>query len=153
MAAPCSRTAEQLAITISLRDRMACKPAYNHSVTRCFFMDNASLIYLNRSEGWEIGVGPSIVVVDKGVAKSLTTTTAKSGVNAFVFDQKGLMAGLGLQGSKISRLNRIRATPTECVHLEVSNYKGTENLSKYIFLNSLCVLRASAANLGFILNG
>ena len=70
-----------------------------------FFMDNNSLSYLNRSEGWEIGVGPSIVVVDKGVARSLTTTTAKSGVYAFIFDQKGLMAGIGLQGSKISRIN------------------------------------------------
>jgi lipid-binding SYLF domain-containing protein len=69
-----------------------------------FFMDNASLNYLNRSEGWEVGVGPSIVVVDKGVAKSLTTTTAKNGVYAFIFGQKGLMAGLGLQGSKISRI-------------------------------------------------
>jgi len=70
-----------------------------------FFMDNASLSYLNRSEGWEVGVGPSIVVVDKGMGKSLTTTTAKSGVYAFIFGQKGLMAGLGLQGSKISRIN------------------------------------------------
>ena len=70
-----------------------------------FFMDNASLNYLNRSEGWEIGVGPSIVIVDKGMAKSLTTTTAKSGVYAFIFGQKGLMAGLGLQGSKISRID------------------------------------------------
>ena len=40
-----------------------------------FFMDNDSLNYLDRSEGWEIGVGPSIVVVDEGMAKSLTTTT------------------------------------------------------------------------------
>jgi lipid-binding SYLF domain-containing protein len=70
-----------------------------------FFMDNASLSYLDRSEGWEVGVGPSIVVVDKGAAKSLTTTTAKNGVYAFIFGQKGLMAGLGLQGSKISRIN------------------------------------------------
>jgi lipid-binding SYLF domain-containing protein len=69
-----------------------------------FFMDNDSLNYLNRSEGWEVGVGPSIVVVDQGVAKNLTTTTAKSGVYAFIFGQKGLMAGLGLQGSKISRI-------------------------------------------------
>ena len=69
-----------------------------------FFMDNASLNYLNRSEGWEIGVGPTIVVVDKGMARTLTTTTAQSGVYAFIFDQKGLMAGLGLQGSKISRI-------------------------------------------------
>ncbi|WP_411727192.1 YSC84-related protein [Methyloglobulus sp.] len=69
-----------------------------------FFMDNASLNYLNRSEGWEIGVGPSIVIVDKGMAKSLTTTTAQNGVYAFIFGEKGLMAGLGLQGSKISRI-------------------------------------------------
>ena len=70
-----------------------------------FFMDNASLNYLNRSEGWEIGVGPSIVIVDKGMAKSLTTTTAQNGVYAFVFGEEGLMAGLGLQGSKISRID------------------------------------------------
>ena len=70
-----------------------------------FFMDNTSLNYLNNSEGWEVGVGPSIVVVDQGVAKSLTTTTAKDGVYAYIFGQKGLMAGLGLQGSKISRIN------------------------------------------------
>ena len=69
-----------------------------------FFMDNASLNYLNRSEGWEIGVGPSIVVVDEGMARSLTSTTLQSGVYAFIFGQKGLMAGLGLQGSKITRI-------------------------------------------------
>ncbi|MEC4749151.1 lipid-binding SYLF domain-containing protein [Methylomicrobium sp. Wu6] len=69
-----------------------------------FFMNAAALDYLNRSEGWEIGVGPSIVVVDAGVAKTLTTTTAKDNVYAFIFGQKGLMAGLGLQGSKITRI-------------------------------------------------
>lgn len=69
-----------------------------------FFMNDAAMNYLNRSEGWEIGVGPSIVVVDAGVARSLTTTTAKDNVYAFIFDQKGLMAGLGLQGSKITRI-------------------------------------------------
>lgn len=70
-----------------------------------FFMDNDSLSYLDRSSGWEIGVGPSIVVVDAGMAKSLTTTTAKSGVYAFIFGQQGLMAGIGLQGSKITRIH------------------------------------------------
>jgi lipid-binding SYLF domain-containing protein len=69
-----------------------------------FFLDDASLKYLQSSKGWEIGVGPSIVVVDEGVARSLTTTTAKSGIYAFFFDQKGLMAGLGIQGSKITRI-------------------------------------------------
>ncbi len=56
--------------------------------------------------GWELGVGPSIVIVDAGTAKTLTTETAKSDVYAFTFGQKGLMAGLGLQGTKITRLNR-----------------------------------------------
>jgi lipid-binding SYLF domain-containing protein len=70
-----------------------------------FFMDTESLAYLNKSEGWEIGVGPSIVVVDEGMAKTMTTSTAQKGIYAFIFSQKGLMAGLGIQGSKISKIN------------------------------------------------
>lgn len=69
-----------------------------------FFMDYASLEYLDKSDGWEIGVGPTLVVVDEGVARSLTSTTAREGVYAFFFDQKGLMAGIGIQGSKITRI-------------------------------------------------
>lgn len=69
-----------------------------------FFMNKEALDYLNSSEGWEVGVGPSIVVVDMGAAKSLTTTTAKDDIYAFFFDQRGLMAGLGLQGTKITRI-------------------------------------------------
>lgn len=69
-----------------------------------FFMSEQDMLYLNTSSGWEIGVGPSITVVDQGVAGSLTTTTARKGVYCFFFDEKGLMAGLGLQGSKITRV-------------------------------------------------
>jgi len=69
-----------------------------------FFMNEKALTYLDASEGWELGVGPSIVVMDKGMGKSLTTTTGRSDVYAFIFDQEGLMAGLGLQGSKITRI-------------------------------------------------
>jgi lipid-binding SYLF domain-containing protein len=71
-----------------------------------FLMNDKAVQYLDKSNGWEIGVGPSIVIVDKGVAKSLTTTTLKDDVYAFIFDQKGLMAGLGLQGSKITKLEK-----------------------------------------------
>jgi lipid-binding SYLF domain-containing protein len=71
-----------------------------------FFMTDSALQYIDKSDGWEIGVGPSIVVVDEGIAKSLTTTTAKSDIYAFFFDQKGLMAGIGLQGTKITKLNK-----------------------------------------------
>lgn len=70
-----------------------------------FLMTDEALSYLDRSEGWEIGVGPSVVVMDEGMAKSLTTSTAKEDIYAFVFGQKGLMAGIGLQGSKITRIS------------------------------------------------
>ena len=70
-----------------------------------FFMDDAAVQHLNRSDGWEIGVGPSVVVLDEGAAKTLTTTTARSDVYAFIFSQKGLMAGLGLQGAKITPIS------------------------------------------------
>lgn len=71
-----------------------------------FFMDHSSLANFEDSSGFEIGVGPSIVVVDEGVGKTLTTTTVKKGIYAFIFDQKGLMAGLGIQGSKITRISK-----------------------------------------------
>ena len=61
-------------------------------------MTDAAVEHVETSHGWELGVGPSIVVVDAGLAKTLTTETAKSDVYAFTFGQKGLMAGLGLQG-------------------------------------------------------
>lgn len=70
-----------------------------------FFMTEGDLAYLRKSAGWEIGSGPSLVVVDKGIAKTMTTTTLRKGVYAFIFDQKGLMAGLGLQGVKITPIN------------------------------------------------
>jgi lipid-binding SYLF domain-containing protein len=71
-----------------------------------FLMNDKALQYLDKSDGWELGVGPSLVIVDKGKAKSLTTTTLKDDVYAFIFDQKGLMAGLGIQGSKITKLEK-----------------------------------------------
>jgi lipid-binding SYLF domain-containing protein len=70
-----------------------------------FFMDEASLAYLNKSGGWELGTGPSLVVLDKGFGKNLSTTTIQKGVYAFIFNQKGLMGGIGIQGSKITKIN------------------------------------------------
>jgi lipid-binding SYLF domain-containing protein len=71
-----------------------------------FLMNDKAIEYLNNSDGWEIGVGPSVVVVDEGKAKTMTTTTLRDDVYAFVFGQKGLMAGLGIQGSKITKLSK-----------------------------------------------
>ena len=70
-----------------------------------FFMDNDSLRYLDKSDGWELGTGPTLVVLDKGFTKELTTTTLHKGVYAFVFSEKGLMAGIAIQGAKITKIH------------------------------------------------
>ena len=69
-----------------------------------FFMTNSALDYLDKSEGWAIGTGPSIVVLDQGAARSLTMNNLRSDVYAFVFSQQGLMGGIGLEGSKITKI-------------------------------------------------
>ena len=69
-----------------------------------FFMNHKALNYINKSGGWEIGTGPSIVIVDTGMAKSMSIKTISKDVYAFIFNQKGLMAGLGIEGSKITRI-------------------------------------------------
>ena len=71
-----------------------------------FFMNNAALNQLDSTHGFELGVGPSVVVVDEGIGKSITSNTITSDVYAFIFDQKGLMAGIGIQGSKITRISK-----------------------------------------------
>lgn len=69
-----------------------------------FLMDNEAIRKLNVSDGWDIGSAPSLVVVDEGISKSLTAATAQDGIYAFFFNQKGLMGGIGLQGTKITRM-------------------------------------------------
>ncbi|MEM9147853.1 MAG: lipid-binding SYLF domain-containing protein [Pseudomonadota bacterium] len=67
-------------------------------------MDDASLDYVRRTEGWEIGVGPTVTVADEGFAKRLTSTTLEEGIVVFFVDQSGFFAGAGIEGTKISRL-------------------------------------------------
>jgi lipid-binding SYLF domain-containing protein len=69
-----------------------------------FFMNANAVNQLDAASGFEVGVGPSIVVVDEGMGKSTTTKTLDKDVYAFVFAQKGLMAGLGIQGNKIAKI-------------------------------------------------
>ncbi len=69
-----------------------------------FFMTDAAMDHFEKSNKFDVGVGPSIVVVNAGAARDINTLTAKSDIYAFVYGQKGLMAGVGLQGTKISKL-------------------------------------------------
>lgn len=71
-----------------------------------FFMSDAVLKDFESSKGFEIGVGPTVVFVDEGAAKDVNTLTGKSDVYGFIFGQTGLMAGVGVQGSKITKVER-----------------------------------------------
>ncbi len=71
-----------------------------------FLMSSKAVSYIHRSKGLEIGVGPTVVVVNEGIAKNLSTSTLKDDAYAFIFDQQGLMAGVSLEGTKISHIKQ-----------------------------------------------
>lgn len=71
-----------------------------------FLITKKAIDYLNTSKGWEIGVGPTVVVVNEGAAKNLSTSTLKDDAYAFIFGQQGLMAGVSIEGSKITKIKR-----------------------------------------------
>jgi len=77
--------------------------SYGYAV---FLMSDKAIKYLDESKGWEIGVGPTVVVVNEGMAKNLSSSTLKEDAYAFIFDQQGLMASLSIEGTKISRIKR-----------------------------------------------
>jgi lipid-binding SYLF domain-containing protein len=76
--------------------------SYGYAV---FLMNNRAVSYLHRTKGLEIGVGPTVVIVNEGIAKNLSSSTLKDDAYAFIFDQQGLMAGVSIEGTKISRIN------------------------------------------------
>jgi lipid-binding SYLF domain-containing protein len=71
-----------------------------------FFMNEAALRALDATDGFQVGAGPSVVVMDQGKAASMTSETLTSDAYAFIFGQQGLMAGVGLEGTKITRLRQ-----------------------------------------------
>ena len=71
-----------------------------------FFMNEGALRALNAKEGFQVGVGPSVVVIDQGMARSYTSETLTKDAYAFIYGQQGLMAGMGLEGTKITKLKR-----------------------------------------------
>ena len=71
-----------------------------------FFMSDAALENLRKAKGFELGADPNIVIVDAGAAKEVSTSTLQADIYGYVFNQKGLMGGIALQGSKITRVDR-----------------------------------------------
>ena len=77
--------------------------SYGYAV---FLMSEKAVNYVRETKGWEIGTGPTVVVVDEGVAKNLSSSSLKDDAYAFIFNQQGLMAGVSIEGTKISLIKR-----------------------------------------------
>lgn len=71
-----------------------------------FLMSDKAIQYVRDTKGWELGVGPTVVVVDEGMAKNISSSTLQDDAYAFIFDQQGLMAGVSIEGTKISHIKK-----------------------------------------------
>lgn len=68
------------------------------------FMTQEALDKFTNSQGWAAGVDATVAVLRVGANGNVDTSTTLSPVEAFVLTNAGLMAGVSLEGTKISRL-------------------------------------------------
>lgn len=70
------------------------------------FLDAEVLKQFRASNGWKAGIDGNITLIDVGASGTIDTATLKKPIVAFMVGQKGLMAGVSLDGSKITKLDR-----------------------------------------------
>ena len=69
------------------------------------FMTEEALAKFSRTDGWKVGIDGSVALITIGAAGSVDTDRITSPVVGFIFDGKGLMYNLTLEGTKISRMS------------------------------------------------
>jgi lipid-binding SYLF domain-containing protein len=70
------------------------------------FMTEGALAQFQRTDGFKVGVDGSVAIIAVGAGGAIDTNSITKPVIGFIFDQKGLMYNLTLEGSKISRIAR-----------------------------------------------
>jgi lipid-binding SYLF domain-containing protein len=70
------------------------------------FMTPEALASFRRVKGWKVGVDGSVALITVGVGGSIDSSKIASPIVGFIFDGKGLMYNLTLEGSKITRIYR-----------------------------------------------
>ena len=70
------------------------------------FMNQTALTGFMNSDGWQAGVDGSVALLEWGTGKDINTMDISDPVVGFVFNNKGLMYNLNLEGSKITRIVR-----------------------------------------------
>ena len=69
-------------------------------------MTQESLDKFRNSSGWKVGVDGSVAIIDIGAGKTIDSNNIKDPVVGFIFNSKGLMYNLTLEGSKITKLDK-----------------------------------------------
>lgn len=70
------------------------------------FMTEEALAGFRRTQGWKVGVDGSVAIIAIGAGGAIDTNSIRSPIIGFIFDQKGLMYNLTLEGSKITQIYR-----------------------------------------------
>ncbi len=70
------------------------------------FMNDDALADFRKSDGWEAGVDGSVALIEWGVGEDINTNDIKDPIIGFVFNNKGLMYNLTIEGSKFTKIIR-----------------------------------------------
>jgi hypothetical protein len=85
-----------------VREELALGAAGVRSHPRGFFPRAGSILHL----GLEAGIDGSVAVANVGAGGSLDTKTVQQPIIGFIFSNKGLMANLNFEGTKITQIER-----------------------------------------------
>ncbi|MDQ7976209.1 YSC84-related protein [Paraburkholderia sp. SARCC-3016] len=78
--------------------------AQSKAIIFCFMTEQALADFRNR-DGWAVGGDATVAVVKIGANGNIDSSTATAPVQAFVMTNAGLMAGVSLEGTKVSKLD------------------------------------------------
>ena len=70
------------------------------------FKQDGALNHFRKSAGWKAGVDGSVAFIDIGAEKSVDTINVRDPIVAFMYGQRGLMAGATIEGAKFTKLVR-----------------------------------------------
>lgn len=70
------------------------------------FLTPEALDRFRASNGWEVGADANVTVVKSGASGEVTSSTANNPIAVFIFGESGLMAGVSVEGAKLSPIER-----------------------------------------------
>ena len=70
------------------------------------FMTEDILNNFRNNPGWKVGVDGHITIIDKGLGATINTDNVLDPIVAFIFDSRGLMYSLTLEGSVFTKLDK-----------------------------------------------